>query len=113
VPTRELGDVPAADVVATHDPETGGLTVFAVNRHETEQVALELTVGPFGALEVIEHTVFGGVELEAVNSREEPERVAPWQPAPTNRAALVDGTVRATLPPISWTMLRLEVPRAR
>ena len=112
IDTASHGEVPVADVVATHDPETGSVTVFALNRHETEQVSLVLTVAQFGEVDVVEHTVLGGVDLDATNSREAPERVAPWHPTRADQATFIDGTILATLPPISWTMLRLAVPRA-
>lgn len=34
--TAEHGEVPLVDVVATHDPETGHVAVFAMNRHVSE-----------------------------------------------------------------------------
>jgi alpha-N-arabinofuranosidase len=44
--TGRYGDVPAVDAVATHDPETGALAVFAVNRG-TEPIRLDLDLRAF------------------------------------------------------------------
>ena len=41
-PTEVYGEVPLLDAVATHDPETGAVALFLVNRDQTE--AHEVTV---------------------------------------------------------------------
>jgi alpha-N-arabinofuranosidase len=46
MPTGRFGDVPSVDAVATHDEETGALTVFVVNRG-TEPVELSLDLRAF------------------------------------------------------------------
>ncbi len=99
------GDVPSIDVTATHDPHTGHITIFAVNRDEHEVGRLELTLATTGELRVAEHVVMGGGDLQATNSKETPNHVTP-QPAsstvPTQRGLDI------LLPPVSWSMIRLE-----
>jgi alpha-N-arabinofuranosidase len=90
--------------VATRHPETGAVTVFAVNRHQTEPVALTLNVRTVGCSTVVDHVYLGADDLELSNSLEARERVVPTRGA----GAQLDGnTLEVALAPISWTMLRL------
>ncbi|MEO3857842.1 alpha-N-arabinofuranosidase [Acrocarpospora sp. B8E8] len=110
--TAQHGDVPVADVVATHDAESGQVTIFAVNRSETETVLLDAALRALPGLRIVEHLVLGGVpgELLEGNSADAPERVAPRG----GTGAAIDGShlLTAPLPPASWTMLRLAQPIA-
>ncbi|MDX6257226.1 MAG: alpha-L-arabinofuranosidase [Frankiales bacterium] len=111
LPTASLGDVPAADVVATWDPEGEGLSVFAVNRHEHDPVELRLDLRAFGEhLQVVEQVVLGGMDLEAGNTAETPERIAPRHEHTARRS---DTGVTVTLPAVSWTLLRLAAHDAQ
>jgi alpha-L-arabinofuranosidase len=103
--TAEHGDVPLVDVVATHDPATGDITVFALNRGTNEPSLLDLNLSAFGDLDVVEHCYLGGADLAAANTPDEPERVAPTRA----EGAAVDGRqLKVVLPPVSWNMLRLS-----
>jgi alpha-N-arabinofuranosidase len=48
--TAKYGDVPVVDAVATHDPDSGALTVVAVNRGLTEPIAIGIDTRSFGSL---------------------------------------------------------------
>ena len=52
-PYGKYGDVPALDAVATHDPETGALTVFAVNRLLTDDIAVTIGARGYGTLRLV------------------------------------------------------------
>ena len=105
IPTKTLGDVPAADMVATWDEETQSLSVFAVNRHQQDTVDLRLDLRAFGVpLQVVEQLVMGGQDLEATNTADAPERVAPRHDGTTT---VTDKGMTVALPPVSWTLLRL------
>jgi len=104
--TARYGAVPTVDATATHDPETGEVTVFAVNRHQSEPAALTIELGGFGG-------TFGSCEawtltdpdLRASNTEEQPDRVtlSRGEPAP------VDGArITVVLPRVSWSALRLR-----
>ncbi len=98
------GDVAAVDVVATHDPETGDLTVIAVNRDDAQAGDLQLRLAGTD-LVVEEHVVLGGTDLQATNTQAEPDRVTPR----TSTDHVLDGTrLSVKLPPVSWTMIRLK-----
>jgi alpha-N-arabinofuranosidase len=98
------GDVPAVDVAATRDPDDGAITVFAVNRSETEPAVLDLTITGVGDYVAVEHVVLGGDDLHLTNNQRTPERVAP-RISTAHRVA--DHGATAEIPPVSWTMLRL------
>jgi alpha-L-arabinofuranosidase len=83
--TGRFGDVPALDAVATHDEESGALTVFLVNRG-TEPVPLSLDLRAFP-----NHTLRKHLTLSAGN--------------PELEMAATAGEI--LLPPVSWHALCL------
>ncbi|MCY1144370.1 alpha-N-arabinofuranosidase [Actinoplanes sp. Pm04-4] len=99
--TPRFGAVPVLDAVATHDPATGDLTVFAVNRHQTDPV--DLTIPLPASTQVAESWLLTDSDLKATNTQENPDRVVPRPAEPT----LTDNTLRLTLPPVSWSAIRL------
>ena len=106
--TAEHGDVPLVDVVATHDPDSGQVTVFAMNRHTEDPARLEIDLRAFGDLVVAEHLHLGGEQdLDAVNSIETPEAIAPTGVEDTSTEGR---RLAAWLPPVSWNMIRLVPP---
>ncbi len=103
--TARFGAVPVLDAVATHDAESGEVTVFAVNRHLTESLDLTVALAGFRAgLRVIESWTLADDDLHAVNTADDPDRVVP---RPAKDAEVTDGVLRASLPPVSWTAVRL------
>ena len=104
--TARFGAVPALDAVATHDAASGDVTVFVVNRHQSESVALTVPVTSFGtALRVVESWTLADDDLMAVNTAAAPDRVVV---RPADDAEVSDGVLRATLPPVSWTAIRIS-----
>lgn len=107
--TEQYGEVPLTDVVATRDPGSGEVTVFALNRDVAGGALLTIDLRPLSErLAVVEHLYLGGGDLGATNSETQPERVAPRRPtAPAGEAVIADATLTVRLPAVSWTMLRL------
>jgi alpha-N-arabinofuranosidase len=104
------GEVPVLDQVATWDPETGCLTLFAVNRSLDEPLTLTAGLSELGSLECAEHLVLGGAsDVRASNTRQEPDRVRPRQAGSTK---VSDGTLTTVLEPLTWNVIRL-VPTRR
>ncbi|MGI8417921.1 MAG: alpha-N-arabinofuranosidase [Nakamurella sp.] len=102
--SETLGEVPAVDVTATHDAETGQFAVFAVNRDDQQPAELQLRVVTDRAANVVEHVVMGGGDLLASNSQQTPNRVAPHSSTDHH----LDGeTLSIRLPPVSWSMVRV------
>jgi alpha-N-arabinofuranosidase len=102
--TKQYGSVPVVDAVATHDSSTGEVSVFAINRSQTEPVTLEVELralpDPTGA----DAVVLTSSDPKATNTQDDPDRVHPEPLAVT-----VDGsTAHVELPPVSWSCLRLH-----
>jgi len=104
--TKSITDVPYLEAVAVHNEEAGEVTVFAVNRHLTEALPLEVDLRSFGACRLIEHLVLEHDDLKAVNTERNPDNVKPHG----GGNAAVDGfRVSAKLPQASWNVIRLKV----
>ncbi|PZF86610.1 arabinosylfuranosidase ArfA [Jiangella anatolica] len=98
------GDVTVVDAVATHDAGSGATAVFLVNRDEEAEAEIEIDVRMLGEVRVRDVWTLSDKDPHAVNTLEQPDRV---RPAANPTAALADGTVTVSLPPVSWTALTL------
>jgi alpha-N-arabinofuranosidase len=66
---------------------------------------LSVPLAGFGAgLRVAESWTLADDDLTAANTEEQPDRVVPH---PAEKAEVTDGVLYATLPPVSWTAIRL------
>ena len=95
---------PAIEAVAVHDPGTGRLTVFAVNRVERSLV-LEADLKGFDGLVVEEHRVLGNVDLKTSNTASHPRRVVPMAGRHT---ALQGSRLVVEMPGHSWNVVRMS-----
>jgi alpha-L-arabinofuranosidase len=102
--TARYGEVPLLHATATLDDETGAVTVFAVNRDQHRELPLEVDLRGLRVAGVVEHSALSDADPEARNTAAEPERVTPHQVPGTT---VESGTLRATLEPLSWNMIRL------
>jgi alpha-N-arabinofuranosidase len=103
--TAKHGEASVVDAVATHDAESGEVSVFAVNRHTSEPTTVEIDVRAFGQVEVVEALTMANDDPYARSSVDDDTSLAPR----ANDSAAVDGgTVRVELPPVSWTVVRLS-----
>ncbi|EAR53148.1 alpha-L-arabinofuranosidase [Oceanicola granulosus HTCC2516] len=99
-------NVPYVDVAGVHDEEGGFVTFFAVNRNQTEAMELDLTVAGFGSARIVEHKMIRHDSLEAVNTADKPDEVAPQDVEGAN----LDGErLSANLPSLSYHMIRVAV----
>lgn len=89
-------------VVANPD---GGLAIFALNRHLTEPVLLEVEARGLGKLALDEALTLHHPDLRAVNTKDDPDRVAPQ---PLRDVRVSEGLAAAQLPPASWSLIRLK-----
>ena len=102
--TERFGEVPLLDAVATHDPETGEVVLFAVNRDQSEPLDLRVDVSALGDLHVIEAWTLGGGDPYDKNTADQPDRVRPRH---LDASVFSDGTVSTRLPPVAWSAIRL------
>ncbi|MDY0911189.1 alpha-N-arabinofuranosidase [Microbacterium sp. CFBP9034] len=102
--TAAYGEVPLVDAVATRDPETGQSAVFLVNRSVEEAVQVTVAISGLGDVSVIETHTLADADVYAKNTLDDVERVAPRA---NDSAAISDGVLHVTLPPVSWTAVAL------
>lgn len=103
----EVADnVPYLDIAGVHDEDGRTLTFFAVNRHGSESLDLELSLQGFGTGQVIDHQVMTSTSLQAVNSLKDQSAVVPHK---GSGAKLADGVLTASLAPHSYHMVRVKV----
>ncbi|TCR66426.1 alpha-N-arabinofuranosidase [Bosea sp. BK604] len=94
-----------ASVVANDD---GGLTVFALNRHLTEPLSLDLEVRGFGDLGLAAAETLHHRDLSAVNDKENPDRIKPDR---FDDVTVSSSRIEMTLPPASWTVCHFARPK--
>ncbi|WP_136586239.1 alpha-N-arabinofuranosidase [Microbacterium hydrothermale] len=102
--TEAYGEVPLVDAVATHDAEAGRSAVFLVNRSTTEALDVAIDVSELGEIAVLETHTLADDDRSAANTLDDPERVAP---VPNDSATITAGSLKVTLPPVSWTAISL------
>ncbi|GIG30070.1 alpha-N-arabinofuranosidase [Cellulomonas marina] len=104
--TARFGDVPLLDAVATWDEPAGALTVFVVNRSTDGDVRLDVDLRALPGLRLVEATTLSNPDHTWVASPDDDVSVAP---RPNASVAVADGRLGGTLPPVSWSVLRLAV----
>jgi alpha-N-arabinofuranosidase len=102
--TAKFGDTPVVDAVATHDPETGEIAVFVVNRSVHEATTVDVDVRAFGTARLTEALTLANPDPYAKATPDDDAALAPRANA---TAIVTDGHLRVDLPPVSWSMLRL------
>jgi alpha-N-arabinofuranosidase len=96
--------VPLLDAVAVLNEEREELTVFVVNRGQERPLPLEGDMRGMAGYRVVEHLILEHPESLARNTAERPNEVVPHS---QGDAQLEDGRLRATLPRLSWNVIRL------
>ncbi|MFV2142696.1 alpha-N-arabinofuranosidase [Isoptericola sp. G70] len=102
--TARFGEVAVLDAVATHDPATGEVVLFATNRSVRDDVVLDVDLRGFPGLAVLEALTLSNPDHTWAATADDDTTVVP---RPNTTAKIADGRVRAELPPVSWTMIRL------
>jgi len=111
-PTYDATDAPAVPVLtasAVLDEDTGGVTIFAVNRDLAEPLTLTVDLRAFGELSVSEWLVLRHDDLKAANTADAPDNVLP---AAVEGAKVQGNKLVAELPPASWNVIRLKTGKA-
>ena len=94
------------DIAGVHDADEGMLTFFAVNRHGTEPMEIDLAMQGFGAAKSVEHTLIKHHDLEARNTENNPDEVKPRK---ADGAVLTGNSVKLTMLPHSYSMMRVKL----
>ncbi|MFC8921279.1 alpha-N-arabinofuranosidase [Cellulosimicrobium sp. NPDC057127] len=106
IATAAYGDVPAVDVAATTAAD-GRVEVFCVNRDAEHPVEVSLAgAGSVvaGVRDAVVLTVPDGHDRFVANTRDD----QPVRPEPLD-VRVVDGEARATLPPLSWAAVGVDL----
>jgi alpha-N-arabinofuranosidase len=103
--TALYGEVGVVDAVATHDANTGHAAVFMVNRSLTEPVEMTVDVSSLGPVEVVDAQTLHDDDIHAKNTLDDQKRV---HLKPNTTYSISGGTLRITLPPVSWTAVSLR-----
>jgi alpha-N-arabinofuranosidase len=103
-----LPAVPHLKLAAVHDADAKSLTLFALNRHLREELPLEVRAEGFDGLALDHALTLHDTDLEAVNTKESPDRI---KPSPLKGVTAEAGRIRASLPAASWTVIRLRDAR--
>ena len=93
------------ECAAVADPQSGGLTLFLVNRDQEADVALDGDLRQYRGLQVTEHIVLSHDDPKATNTMEDPRRVFPRDGGGAEMDG--DGRLSARLPKLSWNVIRL------
>ena len=102
--SKTFTDVPYLESVAVYDEAAGALTLFAVNRSQTESLPVSCDLRAFGGGVVLEHSALYADDPNGTNGPGR-EGIAPRAVSGT---AVTDQTLSAVLPPISWNMIRID-----
>ncbi|MCE9615505.1 MAG: alpha-N-arabinofuranosidase [Lentisphaerae bacterium] len=100
------GSVPYLEAVGVCSEDGTAITVFAVNRHVSEPLQLTGDVRDYPGATVVEHIQMTHANPEAANTRDNPDAVTPRA---DGNATLQSGALVASLPPLSWNVIRLRV----
>lgn len=92
------------DAVATRDPVTGAVTLFAVNRSTTDQVDLAVDLRSVPGLRVVEASTLAHPDHTWVATADDDTTVAP---RPNGTATVDEGRLSVRVPALSWSMVRL------
>lgn len=94
------------DIAGTFDDDAGTITLFAVNRNGEEALETSVSLEGFGSVKSVEHTLIKHDDLEAVNTADNPDNVSPQE---GNGAKLDGDKLALTLPPYSYSMIRVQL----
>jgi alpha-N-arabinofuranosidase len=103
--TSEFDSVPLVESIATLDEDAETITIFAVNRSQDGPVALRGDLRAFPRYAVVEHSVLEHANPKARNTLDSPGEVVPHS---RGDAVCAEGSITATLPKLSWNMIRLK-----
>jgi alpha-N-arabinofuranosidase len=90
----ERGDVPAVDVSASYDADSGQITVFLVNRNPAEAATVDVQIADVTIQKILSCDTLGGSDVKTANTWENPTAIKPF---PGN-AALIDNTLKIEIP---------------
>jgi alpha-N-arabinofuranosidase len=104
--TAAADDVPYLDVSAVRAPDGKTLTLFLVNRHQTEALNLDVDLAGFSAKAIAQHFTIENASLKATNTAKHPNRVGPTK---GKGIGIRDGSVKGKVAPKSYNVVRVAI----
>jgi alpha-N-arabinofuranosidase len=98
-----LPAVPFLKLAAVEDPASGALTLFALNRDLKESLSVEVDLPGFGTPVLLLAQQLCDPDLDAANTMQQPERIAP---KPLDAIGVAPDQAQLTLAPASWNVIR-------
>lgn len=102
VSAGSFGELPALDVSASHDPATGGMGVFVVNRSQTDTLSTRIVWQNDRPTELTGAYRVAGDGLKASNSFDRPDAVTARE---VSGLRIEDGVLSLEIPPLSFTSI--------
>ena len=93
------------NIAGVHDGDAGTVTFFAINRNGSEPLEIDVALVRFGSPKSVSHTLIRHDDLEARNTKDAPNTVAPVE----GTGAVIEGDGLAlALPPYSYSVVRVQ-----
>ena len=108
-PIDDFYNIPAAPYLklsVVHDDKSGLLTLFALNRSVQEDMPIKVSAAGFGKVAVKQALELRDPDLKAINSKAQPDRIAP---SPLTKVKSDGDRIEAVLAPASWNVIQLAV----
>jgi alpha-N-arabinofuranosidase len=105
IPTPRYGSQPAVESIVTREPETGVVTVFAINRSVTETAPLRVELKSNRAYSLALASRLHDDNPYAGNTADAPNSVVPRS---IEDATVAGSVLQSMLPPLSWNVFRLS-----
>lgn len=102
--SKSFCDVPYLESICIYNELQSELVIFAVNRSRKEALELEVDLRAFGDCEIIEHSSLFHKNCKMINGYGA-EVVFPKR---IDRSQIAESRLQASLPPVSWNMLRVS-----
>ncbi|ACQ81504.1 Alpha-N-arabinofuranosidase [Beutenbergia cavernae DSM 12333] len=102
--TSRFGEVSVLDAVATHDAESGAVTLFVVNRSTDAPLTLDVDLRGVGDVSVLEALTLANPDHTWAATADDADSVLPQA---NGSAAIAEGRLSVELPPVSWSVVRL------
>jgi len=103
-PTQKYGDVPLIDASATWDDESGEAAIFILNRATEEPSQVAIDIRSLDETRVVEATTISHPDRHWKASAADSTSAGPHR---LDAVVLDSGRLTLTLPPVSWSMVRL------
>lgn len=104
--SKEFTDVPMLESAIVYNEAQDQVTIFAVNRDLEDVLELAVDLRQFANYRVVEHSILENSDHKASNTMANPQNVVPHV---GGDAALKDGRLSASLPKLSWNVIRLAL----